>query len=49
MMHPFPNISQAYRLFAKEELYKEISQLTTQTDVMAFYTEIGERRVGKEC
>lgn len=36
MMHPLPSISQVYRLFAQEERHKEISQLTTQTDAMAF-------------
>lgn len=35
MMTPFPNVSQAYRLFAQEERYKEIAQSTT-TESMAF-------------
>lgn len=44
MMHPMPSISQVYRLFAQEERHKEVSQVTTQTDAMAFYSE--KRRFG---
>ncbi|XP_074323689.1 uncharacterized protein LOC141660599 [Apium graveolens] len=36
MMHPLPNMSAAYRLFAQEERHKEISHLGNQTEAMAF-------------
>ncbi|XP_074382101.1 uncharacterized protein LOC141724010 [Apium graveolens] len=39
MMYPMPNVSQAYRLFAQEERHKEISNLSNQTEAMAFYSD----------
>ncbi|XP_074337540.1 uncharacterized protein LOC141674737 [Apium graveolens] len=36
MMHPIPSIHQAYRLFAQEERHKEVSQLSAQTESLAF-------------
>lgn len=39
MMNLLPNISQIYRLFSQEERHREISQMTTQTEVMASYTD----------
>ncbi|XP_074352798.1 uncharacterized protein LOC141691950 [Apium graveolens] len=36
MMHPLPNVSATYRLFAQEERHKEISHLGNQTEAMAF-------------
>ncbi|XP_074328113.1 uncharacterized protein LOC141666025 [Apium graveolens] len=39
MMHPLPNLSQAYRVFIQEERHKEMSQLTNQTETMAFYAD----------
>ena len=38
-MQPIPTVSQVYRLFAQEEKHKEISNLTNQTEAMAFYSE----------
>ncbi|XP_074328661.1 uncharacterized protein LOC141666511 isoform X2 [Apium graveolens] len=39
MMLPLPNLSQAYRVFILEERHKEMSQLTNQTETMAFYAD----------
>nr|XP_017250991.1 PREDICTED: uncharacterized protein LOC108221639 [Daucus carota subsp. sativus] len=39
MMQPLPNIAQTYRLFAQEERHKEISNVTNQTEAMAFYAD----------
>ncbi|XP_074346325.1 uncharacterized protein LOC141685098 [Apium graveolens] len=36
MMHHLPNMSAAYRLFAQEERHKEISQISNQSESMAF-------------
>ncbi|XP_074374803.1 uncharacterized protein LOC141715227 [Apium graveolens] len=36
MMYPLPNVSQAYRLFAKEERHKDVSQISTQIESLAF-------------
>ncbi|XP_074351886.1 uncharacterized protein LOC141691039 [Apium graveolens] len=46
MMHLMPNVSQAYRLFVQEERHKEISNLSTQTEAMAFYSD--RRRIGDQ-
>lgn len=39
MMQPLPSIAQAYRLFAREERHKEMSQITGQTESLAFFTD----------
>ncbi|KAL8111231.1 hypothetical protein AgCh_019082 [Apium graveolens] len=36
MMQLLPNIAQTYRLFAQEERHKELSNITSQTEAMAF-------------
>ena len=36
MMNPLPTIQQAYRLFAQEENHKQLSNLTSQTESLAF-------------
>lgn len=46
IMYPIPNVSQDYRLFAQEERHKEISNLTTQTEVMPFFS--NKRRLGDQ-
>lgn len=39
MMQPLPNVAKAYKLFAQEERHKEVSQLATSTNGMAFYSD----------
>lgn len=34
-----PSITNAYRLFAQEERHKEISQITSQAESLAFYSD----------
>ncbi|XP_074328117.1 uncharacterized protein LOC141666030 [Apium graveolens] len=46
MMCPMPNVSQAYRLFAQEKRHKEISNFSTLTEAMAFYSD--RRRFGDQ-
>ncbi|XP_074334049.1 uncharacterized protein LOC141671658 [Apium graveolens] len=41
MMQHLPNIAQTYRLFAQEERHKELSNITSQTEAMAF---VADRR-----
>lgn len=38
MQYPMPSITNAYRLFAQEERHKKISQLSSHTESMAFYS-----------
>lgn len=39
MQHPMPNVTNAYRLFAQEERHKELSQVVTQNEYVAFYAD----------
>lgn len=39
MMNPMPTVSQAYRLFAQKERHKEVSQISAQTESLAFFTD----------
>lgn len=39
MQNPMPSITNAYRISTQEERHKELSQLTTQTESLAFYSD----------
>lgn len=39
MMSTMPKVTEAYRLFAQEERHKEISQMTNNTESLAFIAE----------
>ncbi|XP_074322741.1 uncharacterized protein LOC141703761 [Apium graveolens] len=38
MQYPMPNIANAYRLFAQEEIHKELSSVTSQTESLACFS-----------